>query len=149
MKRLPIGLLIGMFSACCFADMARIALQPGEVRANPAIPAAAAACLSNPNCVAAMVTIGGIVYWEIREGFNIRHIPLAPMMRDPGNVRGQRETHSVTHSAKCDEMLRNFQQQGRRLKLIERRYVGGQLPYLCIFEGVDAQPGYYDDNRYK
>lgn len=149
MKRLPVRLFIGMLSACYFADIARVALQPSEVRANPAIPAAAAACLSNPNCIAAMVTIGGVVYWEIREGFNIRHIPLAPMLGDPGNVSGRRETHAVANSAICDEMLRNFQQRGRRLKLIERRYVGGQLPYLCIFEGVDAQPGYYDDNRYK
>jgi hypothetical protein len=123
--------------------------RPNAARANPVIPAAISACISNPTCLATVVTIGGVAYWEVREGFNIRHIPLAPMLRDPANVPGKRETHAVANSGICDEMLRNFQRQGRRLKLVERRYVGGQLPYLCIFEGADAQPGYYDDNRYK
>ncbi|MBN8561072.1 MAG: hypothetical protein J0L70_11145 [Leptolyngbya sp. UWPOB_LEPTO1] len=82
-----------------------------------------------------------------------RSTPLAPSYhsstQDPGNVEGQRETHAVSSRADCDTMLRNFQKQGRQLRLVERRYVGGNLPYLCIFEGADAQPEYFDDNRYR
>lgn len=89
---------------------------------------------------------GGYSYQQPRSS------PIAPgydRTEDPGNVEGQRETHAVTTRNDCDEMARRFRQQGRRVQLVERRYVGGQLPYLCIFEGEDAQSGYFDDNRYR
>lgn len=81
-----------------------------------------------------------------------RSTPMAPgydRTQDPGNIEGQQETHAVAARTDCDAMARRFREQGRRIQLVERRYVGGQLPYLCIFEGEDAQAGYFEDNRYK
>ncbi len=103
------------------------------------------ACEKNEFSVPIPVGGGGYSYSQPKS------TPMAPGYdrTDPGNVEGQRETHAVSNRTDCDKMLKNFRQQGRRLRLVERRFVGGQLPYLCIFEGVDAQPGYFDDNRYK
>lgn len=93
------------------------------------------------------VAVGGGGYSQPQP----RSSPMAPGYdrTDPGNVEGQQETHAVSDRNDCDAMARKFRKQGRRIQLVERRYVGGQLRYLCIFEGEDAQPGYFDDNRYK
>lgn len=50
--------------------------------------------------------------------------PLAPpyhsSVKDPGNVPNRRETHAVANRSDCTEMERRFQQQGRRIKLVDR-----------------------------
>jgi hypothetical protein len=51
-------------------------------------------------------------------------------------------------------MAERFRREGRRIRLVEARRVrnaardGGVIQYLCIFEGPDAEAGYYNDSRY-
>jgi hypothetical protein len=77
---------------------------------------------------------------------------IAPTMmpiQDPGNIPGVRETHAVDSREACDRLLKKFNQDGRKLRLVDRRFVGNNnvLPWLCIFEGEDAQSGVFDDKR--
>jgi hypothetical protein len=77
---------------------------------------------------------------------------IAPTMmpiQDPGNIPGVRETHAVGSREACDRLLKKFQQDGRKLRIVEKRFLGNNhvLPWLCVFEGEDAQSGVFDDKR--
>lgn len=70
---------------------------------------------------------------------------------DPGNVAGKQETHAVTSRDRCYKLEQKFKQQGRKVKLariIRNPNPGAALLYVCVFEGEDAKPGYYEDYRY-
>jgi hypothetical protein len=43
-----------------------------------------------------------------------------------------------------------FKEAGRRVKLvnIKRNLYNGTLRYLCIFQGEDAEQGYFQDDRF-
>lgn len=60
------------------------------------------------------------------------------------------ETHGSVNSAGCKAMEKRFKEAGRRIKLIDTRRnpYNGTLRYLCIFQGEDAQQGYFQDARF-
>jgi hypothetical protein len=61
------------------------------------------------------------------------------------------ETHGAVSQQKCRDMAAKFKQQGRRIKLVDIQRStnpGAVLQYICIFEGEDAQQGYFEDTRY-
>jgi hypothetical protein len=114
--------------------LALVGCEPGEL--SPALP------------VGGAIPVGG--------GSAVRPLPAAPpnqqMARDPGNVSGQQETHGVVNRSDCSELERKFQNQGRRIRLVDRirsTNPGAALQWICVFEGEDAQEGYFDDNRLK
>lgn len=79
--------------------------------------------------------------------------PLAPpynASQDPGNLGGVRETHGVVNRRDCDKLEQTFLKQGRRIQLVDRirsKNRGATLQWICVFEGEDAMPGYYDRYR--
>jgi hypothetical protein len=79
--------------------------------------------------------------------------PLAPPQAhihpERVNIPGQQEVHGAVSESACYDMAHQFRKDGRTLRLKEVRFVGGtELPYVCIFEGEDAESGYFDDRRY-
>ena len=75
---------------------------------------------------------------------------LAPIQASPSPSSVQ-ETHGVVSRKTCYEMEENFQQQGRRIRLVRvDRSIspGAVLQYICIFEGEDADQGYFEEKRY-
>lgn len=52
-----------------------------------------------------------------------------------------REWHAAASATHCKAMERLFQQQGLRIRLVERQRTNDpQLPIACIFDGPDADP---------
>lgn len=125
------------------------------------MPIPAAACNNPAFCVVVgTVAVGAVIYqsWKNTQTGEVFQIPLEPtpmpsranIDSDWYNIPGKRETHAVADPRTCYDMANKFQKQGRRLKLAKPpQFVGGRtpLPYLCIFEGEDAQGGYFNDNR--
>lgn len=67
------------------------------------------------------------------------------------NIPGQIEKHGVVNAQQCKEMETRFKQQGRNVKLtrVERNLSpGATLRFICVFEGDDAEEGYFEDTRY-
>jgi hypothetical protein len=61
-----------------------------------------------------------------------------------------REVHGVVSPTDCYKMEARFQQTRQvRLTEILRNRSGGDLKYVCAFEGEDAQPSWsFQDNRW-
>jgi hypothetical protein len=72
-----------------------------------------------------------------------------PIQDDETNIPGVREVHAAASREDCDKMLRQFQKQGRNLTLRIRQVSNNNsvLPWLCIFEGPDAGPDVFQDQR--
>jgi hypothetical protein len=81
-----------------------------------------------------------------------RHRQPAPQeQRVEYNEPGKTELHGATTENACYKMEQTFKRQGRKLRLIRVDRLnnpGAVLRFLCIFEGEDAQTGYFDENRY-
>lgn len=64
-----------------------------------------------------------------------------------GEEPGKREQHGAVKRNNCTDMARRFKAEGRdvKLKAIERNNLGtgGVLKWICVFDGPDAEPGYY------
>ncbi len=73
----------------------------------------------------------------------------------PPEQVGVRELHFVVGRKNCSQMAKRFREDGRNVRLIDIRpnpygHGGFQLRFICIFEGPDAQPGYFSrDKRYE
>ncbi len=68
-----------------------------------------------------------------------------------GNEPGVQELHGVVNQRDCYDMERNFRRQGRRIKLVgtqKSTNPGAVLRWMCIFQGEDAETGWYDERRY-
>lgn len=66
-------------------------------------------------------------------------------------VQPVQEKHGVTLFNKCREMLQRFKREGRKINLVDIQRnpnPGATLRFICIFEGEDAEEGYYHDTRY-
>lgn len=80
--------------------------------------------------------------------------PMAPPISaiQQYNEPGQIEVHGAVRASDCKDMERRFKQQGRRVTLtkVQRNNIGtgGVLQWMCVFEGPDAQTGWFDDRRY-
>ncbi len=128
-----------------------LATTARPAQSNPAMVAAPALCSTGVGCVfVGIAVIGGISYyvWQNSQTGDRYHSPLN--VEDPGNISGKQETHGVTKSSACKEMEQKFQRQGRRVRLVDVRRStnrGAVLRYICVFEGEDATPGYYDRYR--
>lgn len=76
--------------------------------------------------------------------------PISPIQQY--NEPGQIEVHGAVKSTDCYEMEKRFKAQGRNIRLakIKRNDIGtgGVLQWMCIFEGDDAQTGWFEDRRY-
>lgn len=74
-----------------------------------------------------------------------------PATIQQGNEEGVQEIHGAVDRRDCYKMAKKFQNQGRRVKLVrveETRNPGAVLRFQCIFQGEDAQTGWYDERRY-
>lgn len=84
-------------------------------------------------------------------------LPIAAEMtvEIPPEQEGLRELHFVVSRANCQKMAKRFREDGRNVKLVDIKpnpygHGGFQLRFICIFEGPDAQPGYFSrDKRYE
>lgn len=73
---------------------------------------------------------------------------LAPLQSESSPAQ---ETHGVVNQQNCYDMEARFQRQGRRVRLVETRRSansGAILRWICIFEGEDADQGYFEEKRY-
>ncbi|MGG6264184.1 hypothetical protein ACQ4M3_01105 [Leptolyngbya sp. AN03gr2] len=110
---------------------------------------APALCSTGVGCIfVGVAVVGGIAYyvWQGRSTGKQHYLKI----EDPGNIEGQRETHAVATRSACREMEKRFQQQGRRVTLSEILDSGNPrdpLRFVCVFQGKDATPGYYDRYR--
>lgn len=71
--------------------------------------------------------------------------------RMQGNQDGVQELHGAVNESDCYKMEQKFQRQGRRIRLVETKRSnnpGAVLRWMCVFQGEDAQTGYYDERRY-
>lgn len=73
----------------------------------------------------------------------------------PPEQVGVREIHFVVNRSNCRQMAKRFREDGRNVKLVDtlrNPYGSGgfQLRFVCVFEGSDAQPGFFSrDKRYE
>jgi hypothetical protein len=88
--------------------------------------------------------------------------PRVPMIPIPQTEGTQAETeevesepvqerHGVTTRQACREMADRFKRQGRQVELVEVKASdnpGATLKFTCIFEGKDAQEGWFEDSRF-
>ena len=73
---------------------------------------------------------------------------LAPIQASPSPVQ---ETHGAVSQQTCYEMEAKFQRDGRRIRLMDTRRStspGAILRWICVFEGEDADQGYFEEKRY-
>lgn len=76
---------------------------------------------------------------------------LAPIEASPSPSPVVQETHGAVSRQNCYDMEAKFLREGRRITLVrvERSTnPGATLQYTCIFEGEDADQGYFEDKRY-
>jgi hypothetical protein len=100
--------------------------------------------------VVGVVVVLGVSYYLLTHRRTGKKV-LAPIRTgDHENKPGVQETHGVTSAGQCDQMAEKFRRQGRKvtLKRKVRNDSGGLLTWICVFEGPDAQIGYYRDNRH-
>ena len=67
------------------------------------------------------------------------------------NQPGKTELHGATSRENCNKMEQTFKKQGRNVRLVRVQPTtnpGAILQYICVFEGGDAQTGYFDEKRY-
>lgn len=130
-----------------------LATTARPAQSNPAMVAAPALCSTGVGCVfVGVAVIGGISYyvWQNSQTGTTYHKPVYSQGTDPGNIPGKQETHGATQRSACKEMERKFHRQGRRVRLarvIRSTNPGAVLRFICVFEGADATPGYYDQYR--
>ena len=94
---------------------------------------------------------GGIPFSGSNSGSYTAPAPaknLAPIQASPSPVQ---ETHGAVSQQTCYEMEAKFQRDGRRIRLVDTRRStnpGAVLRWICIFEGEDADQGYFEEKRY-
>lgn len=69
----------------------------------------------------------------------------------PIEINPSQETHGAVSQQTCRDMAARFKQNGRRVELVDTRRStnpGAILKWICIFEGEDADQGYFEDKRY-
>jgi hypothetical protein len=131
----------------------------------PANPAGAAAvigaCSANPAaCAIVLGAAGTWILWNNGTKFycttyQCQRTNQTPrefrISDDETNTRGVREVHMAMSPAHCDAMLKRFQAQGLRLTLRKKPnpMPGARKMTLCIFEGPDADPDRFADNRHQ
>jgi len=67
------------------------------------------------------------------------------------NEEGKQELHGATTRENCRKMAETFKRQGRNIRLVDTqrsKNPGAVLEWICIFQGGDAQTGYFDERRY-
>ncbi len=71
-----------------------------------------------------------------------------PIQDDETNIPGVREVHAATSEEACYKMLEKFKQQDRNLTVrVKMKDNNSVLSWLCIFEGPDASPDGFIDQR--
>ena len=122
MKHLLVAIALAALTGC--------ALEPGEL--NPA---------------------GGIPLSGGNSGSYTAPAPaknLAPIQASPSPSPIQ-ETHGAVSQQTCYEMEATFQNQGRRIRLVDTRRStnpGAVLRWICVFEGEDVDQDYFEEKRY-
>lgn len=83
-------------------------------------------------------------------------LPAAEMTTEiPPEQAGVRELHFVVNRSNCERMAKRFRDEGRKVTLVDTKpnpygHGGFQLRFVCIFEGPEAQPGYFSrEKRYE
>jgi len=145
--------LIAIALMTCFAPA--IAQQPSDAQVVESM-VGGSACAASVGCgvVVGIVVLGGVAYYVLNaKGRKYRVSPME-VHAQPIPQAGPRprafyaqEQHGAASEGSCYKMAQRFQRAGRRVKLVrtERNNlgVGGVLTWKCIFEGEDAQPGWY------
>lgn len=92
------------------------------------------------------LSVVGIVAAHTAPAKNLASIQASP---SPSPIQ---ETHGVVSRETCYKMEGDFQQQGRRIRFVrvnKSTSPGAVLQYVCIFEGEDADQGYFEEKRYQ
>lgn len=142
--------------------------QQEAIAQQQAIPAAVAACYSQPTICAVVGAVAGgwilmrrgrqvLCTWDGCRPYQgrVERQPRESRIEGNENIPGSMETHAAASAEDCRKMERTFKQQGRNLKLVEARRVrnaardGGVFQYLCIFEGEGATDDWFDEGGYR
>jgi hypothetical protein len=106
-----------------------------SAQANPTFAPAIASCLTNPACTILVITAGGVIYWEIRNGSDPILIPW-PILQDPEETL---EDWSDYVWADSEEEARQKCQaiaDGYHIELVSVRRTSRQgKRYECTFRG--------------
>jgi len=107
--------------------------------------------LCMPTLIPTDSVISAEIYRQWERSRRRRQIYTPPSTNHQYNEPGVQEVHGAVKERDCYKMAKNFRQQGRNVTLVrvERSTnPGATLRYNCIFEGKDAQTGWYDEKRY-
>ncbi|MBD2122532.1 hypothetical protein [Trichocoleus sp. FACHB-262] len=117
---------------------------PQRMEATPAaLVPAVAACMSTPQCVVAVVTVGGAVYWQVKHTLENPILIPMPVLDDP-EAEGEQENwidyvwaDSVAEAQKkCEALARTATHQGgSKVTISNVRQVGKGKRYECTFRG--------------
>jgi hypothetical protein len=133
-RRITVFVLIGSLAIATTSRPAKAQVQV----------LAPALCSTGVGCaLIGVAVVGGIAYyvWQSRDTGKQHYVKI----EDPGNIPGQQETHYAASAEGCQKMRQRFKNEGRKLRLIRIKPVKAGV--ICIFQGEDARPGYYNDRR--
>lgn len=140
--------------------------QQATAQYQQALPAAVAACYSQPTiCAVVGAAAGGWILmrrgrkvlctWDGCQPVRENQIPRELRNEGDYNVPGSMEIHAAADEEGCRRMEARFQRAGRKVKLVAARRVrnaakdGGVMQYQCIFEGEGATDDWYNEGNYR
>jgi|SRR5579885_1391286 len=129
------------------------ALPPKPANANPAA-AVIAACGAQPEiCAIVGAAAGTWILWNSGRHYWCTAGQCQPTRRSPYIQSAprafytKREQHGAVKRSDCQRIAARFKRAGRRVRLVDVQPnhlgSGGVLEYICIFEGEDAEEGWY------
>jgi hypothetical protein len=130
--------------AIALAATTAVVSLPQQTEATPAaLVPAVATCMSTPQCVVAVVTVGGVVYWQVKHTLENPILIPMPVLDDP-EAEGAQENwtdyvwaDSVADAQKkCEALARTATHQGgAKVTVSNVRKVGKGKRYECTFRG--------------
>ncbi len=113
------------------------------------VPAAVAACTAQPEICS--VVVAGVGAWYILWRHHMTELctwgGCKVLQRPPrAEMRANREEHGAATRQGCAAMAARFKKAGRKVRLVDIQPLPGLgtiLKFKCIFEGEDAEPGWY------
>jgi hypothetical protein len=104
-----------------------------RAEANPALAAPLSACMTNPYCAIAVVTVGGLAYWELNQNGQKKWIPLAPIIDDPDQPYSEEFDYIWADSE--SEAIRKCRAltEGWKVQYVRVKQVGRGKRYECYW----------------
>jgi hypothetical protein len=117
------------------------------------------ACAASVGCgvIVGIVFLGGVGYYVLNANgrkfrvhptqMEIHARPIVQPGPKPSAFYAKQERHGAVRASDCNKMAERFRRAGRRVRLVRvipnDVGVGGVLRVVCLFEGEDAQEGWY------